>query len=395
MLADTSLLAQAPREGGLEAHSATGRWVDNGRRGGGLQVTGMEQRDLDTCIREVKNPLVGMAWTDREGKLRGKVDIFAFREMARRIRNFIHEDPEALVMMHHSNQVAIPILSFMDLHMNGEHFNTGPHQVQGRNYIDVMPPATMRACYMLHQWGVVPSFLPEHPQSTRSMMGYFWVHDAPLYNAWCDHHQFNRAVRVKQSFGLEDVEFLGYWTPQAPALEPVDPDRCRIFVSAYRKPRGEILLFVANMNENDQTVRIRLNPKSLRLACAGRTLTGKDMEYGQEFEISDGILTLPILRQDFRMITGSTQSAQAVLWGKPPNSGCPPAHAVQASGFLAGRALPGGVRRGRHPRSTCQHQPRSSAGRGRYRRQTLFPATTQPPCYRPAAISSSALPRRH
>ncbi|MCZ7644648.1 MAG: DUF6067 family protein [Planctomycetota bacterium] len=287
------------------AVTAAGTWPDFYMHGlkGYREEFGIRSLYLDTCIREVMNPLVGMSWTDASGKARPKTDIFAFREMARRIRNFIHEDPEAVVMMHHSNQVAIPILSFMDIHMNGEHFNTGPHQVQGRNYVDVMPPGTMRSCYMLHQWGVVPSFLPEHPESTRSLLGYFWVHDAAVYGAWCDYAVLRKAERAKQSFGMGDVEFLGYWTPQAPAREPANADRERVFVSAYRKLDGsEVMLLVANMTEDDRHVRVVLDEKNLGLPLAGRTLHAQDLEFGRQFKVEDGRFEVPVLRQDFRMI---------------------------------------------------------------------------------------------
>ncbi len=260
---------------------------------------GLRSVYLDTCIRETTNPFAGYTWKDATGKVRGSMDIFAFRETAKRIRNFIHEDPEAFIIMHHSNQVCIPILSFMDTHMNGEHFNTGPHQVQGRNYVDVCPPGTFRACFSLKQWGVVPTFLPEHPASTRSMLGYFWVHDTGLYNAWCNHAQYETAVRAKQSFGLADVEFLGYWLKNAPA----DPLPERTYVSAYRKlDSSAALLIVANMQEHDRTITVRLRQETLRIPFAGREITGRDIEWNKDLVIVNGVLAIPVHGQDFRMI---------------------------------------------------------------------------------------------
>jgi hypothetical protein len=260
---------------------------------------GMRSVYLDTCIREVNNPMTGMRWTDREGKERGKIDIFAFREMMRRIYNFIHEDPEGVVMVHQSNQVAIPIMSFADMHMNGEHFNTGPHQIGGRNYSDVMPVGTMRSCYTLKQWGVIPTFLPEHPASTRDMLGFFWAHDTGLYQAWCDHAMYQKAVATKQSFGMADVEFLPYWRENAPAAPQPDG----IYVSAYRKnDHSAAMLIVANMQKNDQEITVTLNEQTLGIPLTGRVLTATDMEFGAPITITDGVFTLPVRHNDYRMI---------------------------------------------------------------------------------------------
>lgn len=256
---------------------------------------------LDTCIRSVDNPRTGMTWTDRDGNTRGKIDIFAFREMSRRIYNFIREDPDAHVMMHHSNQVAIPILSFMDSHMNGEHFNTGPHQVKGRHYsdADVLPPGTFRASYTLKQWGIVPIFLPEHPVDTRAMIGYFWAHDTPLYSAWCDHNELRASVAEKQKFGMRDVEFLSYWENTPPA--EAQPDG--IFVSAYKKiGKPELLLVIANMQKADREIDVRLIAENIGMKTDGDSLEAVDAEFGQKIEIVDGRFWLPVREHDFRML---------------------------------------------------------------------------------------------
>ena len=256
---------------------------------------------LDTCIRMNNNPFSGMTWTTPEGETRGKIDIFAFREAARRIYTFVHEDPEAHVMMHHSNQVAIPILSFMDSHMNGEHFNTGPHQVKGRHYSDpaVLPPEAFRASYTLKQWGIPPQFLPEHPVDTRAMMGYFWAHDTTLYRAWCDHKTLTRGIKDKQTFEMVDVEFLPYWRDNAPAEDQPE----NVFVSGYRKTKEPgALLIAANMTGDDRVLDLRLIEKNLGVKLAGRTVAAEDIEFGETFDIRDGKLELPVMQHDFRMI---------------------------------------------------------------------------------------------
>lgn len=260
---------------------------------------GLRSVYLDTCVGEVNNPFAGMTWKDQQGKVRGKVDLFAFREATKRIYNYIHEDPEGHVQMHQSNQVAIPILSFVDTHMNGEHFNTGPHQVGGRNYSDVLPIGTMRACYTLRQWGVVPNMLPEWPASTRGMMGYFWVHDGGLNGAWCDFPVFGKAVEKKKSFGLVDVNFLPYWQHNAPAA----PQPNDLYISAYEKTdKSAVMLIIANMQKSDTEVQVVLNEQSLGWPLKGHLIHAVDMEFGATFQIRDGKFSLPVKTQDFRMI---------------------------------------------------------------------------------------------
>ncbi|MCF7855022.1 MAG: DUF6067 family protein, partial [Candidatus Pacebacteria bacterium] len=257
---------------------------------------------LDTCIRQVNNPFSGYTWTAPDGSTRGSVDIFAFRDFQKRIYNFIHQDPEGKVMMHHSNQVAIPILSFADMHMNGEHFNTGPHQVQGRHYSDdeVMPPGAARACFTLKQWGVVPTFLPEHPVSTRSAMGYLWVHDMLIYPAWLPNYDtLHKGRDVRKSFGLGDVTFLGYWG-DTPPTKPTPGD---IYVSAWKKNDGSaVMLLVANMTYDDTLIPLELNEKNLGIPRGKNEIDTLDLEFGGTFKIRKGTLTVPVKEHDFRLL---------------------------------------------------------------------------------------------
>ncbi len=256
---------------------------------------------LDTCIRMVNNPFAGYTWTAPDGTTRGSIDIFAFREFQKRIYNFIYQDPQGKVMVHHSNQVAIPILSFADMHMNGEHFNTGPHQVKGRHYSDdaVMPPGSARACYTLKQWGVVPTFLPEHPVSTRAAMGYLWAHDMLLYNAWVNHKVLREGQKVKKSFGMADVAFLGYWEDTPPA-KPTPRD---IYVSGWRKEdNSSVMLLVANMTDHDRVIDLELIEEHLGIPARFTRLAGDDMEYGQGFTIADGKVGVPVKEHDYRLI---------------------------------------------------------------------------------------------
>jgi hypothetical protein len=165
---------------------------------------------------------------------------------------------ETFSMAHMSGKMTMPILGFEDSYLDGEHF-------RGRvkdSYLDMMSLDTFRAEFMGRQWGIMPYFLPEfHPpydtqvEPTRGLMALLMLHDTAVWPIWCNADVVNEALAALDAFGYVEADFMGYFDSPAPATT----DLKDVYVSAYRKANGEVLLIVGNVGREPRSGQIRLN----------------------------------------------------------------------------------------------------------------------------------------
>jgi len=229
----------------------------------------------------------------RDGKARPTYPILGFRALYRRMYAVMKATkPDSFTMAHMSGKVTIPILAYDDSYLDGEHF-------RGRvkdSYLDLMSLDTFRAEFMGRQWGIMPFFLPEFTgdyakavEPTRGLMALLMIHDVSPWPIWCNAAVMNEALAALDEFGYVDADFIGYFDPTPPATT----DMKDVYVSAYKRTDGRVLLIVANLSREDRKGEVRINLPT------GKLLSWPDK---QPLTATGGRVPLDVPRLGYRML---------------------------------------------------------------------------------------------
>jgi hypothetical protein len=235
---------------------------------------------------------------ERDGKLHPAYPILGYRALYRRMYAVMKGVPrETFTMAHMSGKVTIPILAYDDSYLDGEHF-------RGRvkdSYMDLITLDTFRAEFMGRQWGIMPFFLPEFPadlakqvEPTRGLMGLLMIHDVSVWPIWCNTAVANEALAALDEFGYVNSEFIPYFDPVPPAVA----DMKDVYVSAYKRADGWVLLIVANLSREDRRGEVRLNAERLGVPLA-QVVSWPDKN---PVEIKEGRASLEVPRLGYRML---------------------------------------------------------------------------------------------
>jgi len=233
---------------------------------------------------------------------KGTYPIFATRELQKRIYKCVKAQNPNFILFVHSGAFFMPFISFFDMYVGGERFMTFTRTHDG-NYLRALPLDVFRAEFIGQNWGLVPALLTElrrrteDPKYTENLMALARIHGA---NVWAGMTVNNKDVVMKiwdaqDDFGIADAEFLPYWS-NGPIVKPTT-DAVKVSIFA-RKDRA--LLFAANLSEQDvdETLAVDLE----KLGLAGRKLRARDVYLGQDVALKDGVLRLPIAKENFRMV---------------------------------------------------------------------------------------------
>ena len=234
----------------------------------------------------------------RAGKAYASYPILGYRAHYRRDYAVIKGlRRETFTMAQMSGKVTIPILAYDDSYLDGEHVRG----VVKDSYMDVMTLDSFRAEYMGRQWGVMPFFLPEfdaeHAQQvgpTRGLMALLMVYDVSPWPIWCNGKVVNLAFEALDQFGYVDAEFIPYFDPTPPATTQM-PD---VYVSAYKKPDGRVLLIISNLSKGDRQGVVTTN--ATRLGTKLSTVT--DWPGKQPLTVPNGNLVLEVPKLGYRMV---------------------------------------------------------------------------------------------
>ncbi len=199
------------------------------------------------------------AWKDETGKVHPTRPIRAYREMIRRVYTLFREKrPNALLMVHMSSEVVIPMLSFTDTILDGEQFSG-----MKDDYLTVLPPDKFRAEFLGRNWGPVEFFLPEFRDpyvqaGTANLAPYLLLHDVNPWPIWSDAAQWNKLYEALDAFGIAEAQFHPYWQDSGVRAE------AGVLVSSYVGKSGAVL---AVMNTGEATeAKIALDLQRLGLA---------------------------------------------------------------------------------------------------------------------------------
>ena len=232
------------------------------------------------------------AWKDETGAVHPTRPIRAYREIIRRVYTLFREKrPDALLMVHMSSEVVIPMLSFTDTILDGEQFSG-----MKDDYLTVLPPDKFRAEFLGRNWGPVEFFLPEFrdpyvQNGTTNLAAYLLLHDVDPWPIWSDAAQWNKLYEALDAFGIAGAQFRPYWQDSGARAE------AGVLVSSYVGKSGAVL---AVMNTGEATeAKIALDLQRLGLAKVGSAV---DVLRDEPVKAEGNTVTVPLGRHEGRVI---------------------------------------------------------------------------------------------
>jgi hypothetical protein len=206
---------------------------------------------------EISAPEKGAGYL-RNGERKSAFPILGYRDVYERMYKVLKATPrETFSIAHMSGKVDIPVLAFEDAYLDGEQLLDKVKD----DYLEVLPLDAFRAEFMGRQWGLIPYFLPEfrgkyidQVKPTRGMMALLMLHDVAPWPEWCNKAVVNEALAGLDAFGYVDADFIPYFDPVPPATA----DAHGVYVSAYRRKDGQLLLIVANPGRQDVKCSVAL-----------------------------------------------------------------------------------------------------------------------------------------
>jgi hypothetical protein len=307
-----------------EEHTAPGRWYGKRYQPTGLtsfcaaspyqdyylwrleqlvEDTGLGAIYLDQPAYRCLNALHGCGYINYKGEWAPRMPIFAMREMVKRIRRIFYDaHGDARIRWHSSNQMLVPVISFVDTFWDGENYAHGELKVF-EFYSRILSPERMRTQHTGIQFGFAPDLLPEmedryapSPASTRDMMGYFFVHDGNVWPVRA-HTQLVKFLRDKRfSYKPDSMDVSYYW--QDKGLLAVTPENV-YHILHYDRDKGLLILF----NRSDEVTISKVKVDVEHLFGKGITIGVKDAVNGEVFkEDEKGIYNIPVEPRDLRML---------------------------------------------------------------------------------------------
>lgn len=233
-------------------------------------------------------------WQDATGKLQPTRPIRAYREILRRVYALFRERrPNALLMIHMSSEVDIPMLSFADTILDGEQFVSSKLK---DDYLELLPPEMFRAEFMGRNYGPVDFFLPEFRgdfanTGTPNLAAYLMLHDVNPWPIWSDAKAWNKLYEALDAVKIEQAKFVPYW--QRPPLT----GNQGVLASAYVQG-DQVVLAVVNTGETPVGDLV-LDPKPLGSASVG---SAKDMLTDEQFQVGGNMVRAPLARHQGRVL---------------------------------------------------------------------------------------------
>lgn len=260
----------------------------------------------DPYIYPSYNDRTGGGFVAEDGRVHASYGMLGLREYFRRLRALAQEHSQWPWMdIHMSGQLMLPFYVFFDSFVNGEHLNLRLNDEEP-DYLNVLPPAELKAQYLGYQWGVAPFLLPELPApyrttipETRQILAYFLPHDVYFWRGWCNKPEMDRALKVLQHdfrIGEPDNLFLPYWE----AGGVIGGQSETLVCSAHLRP-GQAMLVIGNWSEAEMAVDLTLNLAALGLDAVAN-LSATDPVDGRPVALAGNRLTGAIGPRDYLLV---------------------------------------------------------------------------------------------
>ena len=264
-----------------------------------VKETGLGAIYLDQPLIRAANRLSNTGYQNQQGTLIPTVPLRAMRNMMERIHNvFSDAHGKTLIKWHCSNQLAIPVFSYIDIYWDGENYGHSRSKVY-EFYSKLLSPEKLQVQHSGLPFGFSASLLPEFearyaptPSSVRDMLGAFLIHDSHVWDAHSENLDIVRSVNQKWlEFPYENVKTFYYWDEE----KPFSVDHEKIYTTLHVSDnKARVIIF----NWSDQVSRA-----TLKLDPSLGSLTGaKDVETDASVSSSENTIPVLLPPRDFRMI---------------------------------------------------------------------------------------------
>jgi hypothetical protein len=262
-------------------------------------------------VKDSKNPLNG-AWTDCTGRTRGSLDIWATRDLIKRLRTeFERRGKPGIIIVHDSNREIIPAYTFAFGLLDGEQFRT---KLQQGDYLLQTSIPEFRSRFASDQYGVPTYwlagewfhhedspywFLTEEARTAyRRMMGLALLHDVLDWPHRAHPQERESLLKTLDAFGIAQSTFYGYWGP-AGQLSSSDKD---VLVSRYvNNNTNNVLYIVVNVSSSDKNTTLLQAPNFGPATLVQKKGEARAVKPGAPINVS-------IAARDFIMIIESQQN---------------------------------------------------------------------------------------
>ena len=240
--------------------------------------------DGGLIIGETANKAQGCGWTDSAGNIHVTYPFFAVRENVKRIYKIVKENPERIIINHHSFGMPLPTASFSDAILCGEHENY--------TLLD-----TVRIRFNGRPWGI-PILLfgnSAHDWSALHTMTGLLVGDQIWGMTIYGRNEMSRKWlfirKAFQRFGYKEARLIPFYEIENEILEPLDKDIC---AAAYVKQDGSMLLVVANYSSESRETTLRLKKTGFA--------TAKSALNGMALPMKESTIKVNLLPENFQLI---------------------------------------------------------------------------------------------
>jgi hypothetical protein len=236
-VADRSFKSDLWRGGFVHVCTASQTWQSYAKaafgdyiRANGLRAIYMDNAQVyrtSRCLSDADGP---------EYPMRGQRPVY--QSIVTALRN---KGSKTLAIVHSSGGVNAFSFSSVDALVSGE-------QYRGKvtsDYLDVATLTDFRVELNGAQWGLIPIFLPEFPETqlrevgpSRKLMTLLLLHDAGVWPLWVNVQEVDRALEQLDRFGVVDARFVPYYHP-TPLARVQGSD---ILVSGYSLDQQTLLI---------------------------------------------------------------------------------------------------------------------------------------------------------
>jgi len=229
--------------------------------------------DSTTTIGYCANLNHGCGYIDDDGTVKPTVRYISVRNYMKRVYKVFEEINKDMIFIGHTSAaVYLPSSSFVDAYLDTEHILAIPRPIR-------IPLDAFRAEFMGRNFGIAAQCFsyeetdPNKGLTREEMLTLALLHDTAY--VW-DMEVATLQWKVMDDFGMKDATFMPYWKDygfKAPE---------GVYISAYSKPNGDMLVFAANLTEKDITGKINLgnNVKEIKeyLNGTGARVTNGEIE---------------------------------------------------------------------------------------------------------------------
>jgi hypothetical protein len=242
----------------------------------------------------------GPGYVDGDGALHPGVNIFGFRELAKRTAVMQHQmGRRPLVFIHMTNANLVPLLSFGTVLLDHEWRDQGAFKemdCQERLYLDgdtslLLAQSTGLQSGCLSVWH---NLFHGDERITRSALGVSLTHEIKCGLWYGKLHEHTTAVLATFGYGLSDCRVWRYWDGMSPVTLEGAPAKPLVLARD-----GNVLLVVASYGPAGD-VRITLDRQRLNIpadAAAVNAETGEPLN-----RLAPGQFSVTLPRHDFRIL---------------------------------------------------------------------------------------------